>query len=117
MSRLGGLLSGVNRISGVRGSMIVAADDGLVVEADLMVGVPGPAVAALAASLFGRARRSVAASDLGSLAFLQLEAADGLVFAAAPAAGSDLLLVVVADPNVNVGLVRIEAGRAAGEMG
>lgn len=113
---MGDLLARVNRIAGVRGSMIVAADDGLVVEADLMVGVPGPAVAALAASLFGRARRSVAASELGGLAFLQLEAAEGLLFVAAPAAGSDLLLVVVAAPTVNVGLVRIEAGRAAGAM-
>lgn len=111
------VLGRVNRIGGVRGSMIVAAEDGLIVEADLMIGVPGPAVAALVASLFARARRSISDSDMGALAFLQVEAAGGLLFAAAPAAGSDLLLVIIAEARVNVGLVRIEATRAVEEFG
>lgn len=111
------LLGRVNAINGVRGSMIVAAEDGLVVEADLMIGVPGPAVAALVASLFGRARRSTQAAAFGATAFLQVEGADGLLFAAAPQELGDLLLVVVAESWVNVGLVRLEAARVAGALG
>jgi predicted regulator of Ras-like GTPase activity (Roadblock/LC7/MglB family) len=57
VSAFGELLDRVNRISGVRGSMVVSADDGLIVAEDLMVGVPGPAAAALVASLFRRARK------------------------------------------------------------
>lgn len=117
MSAYGELLERVNAINGVRGSMVVAAEDGLVVEADLMIGVPGPAVAALVASLFRRARRSVAAADFGAAAFLQVEGDEGLLFAAAPPQLGDLLLVVVAESWVNVGLVRIEAARVAGALG
>lgn len=116
MSSFAGPLERLNRIPGVRGSMVVAAEDGLVVEADLMVGVPGPAVAALVASLFRRARRSVSAAELGSAAFLQVEGEEGYLFAAAPPEMGDLLLVVVAERWVNVGMLRLEAARAAGAL-
>ncbi|MDQ3388176.1 MAG: roadblock/LC7 domain-containing protein [Gemmatimonadota bacterium] len=109
-------LDRMNRISGVRGSMVVAAADGLVVEEELMVGVPGGAVAALVASLFRRARRSVEAAELGSAAFVQVEGESGFLFAAAPAASADLLLVVIAERWVNVGMVRLEAARTAGAL-
>ena len=57
MSAYAELLARVNRVNGVRGSMVVALEDGLVVEEDLMVGVPGDAVAALVASMLGRDSR------------------------------------------------------------
>lgn len=117
MSGYAELLLHVNRVSGVRGSMIVAAEDGLVVEEDLMIGVPGAAVAALVASLFRRARRSVQAASFGSAAFLQVEGDDGLLFAAAPHQLGDLLLVVIAESWVNVGMVRLEAARVAEALG
>ena len=117
MSAYGELLERVNRITGVRGSMVVAADDGLIVEEDLMVGVPGPAAAALVASLFRRARRSVQAAEFGSASYLPVEGDDGLLFAAAPPQLADLLLVVVAESWVNVGLVRLEAARVVEALG
>lgn len=116
MSAFSAPLERMSRIPGVRGSMVVAAEDGLLVEADLMVGVPGPAVAALVASLFRRARRSVSAAELGKAAFLQVEGEGGFLFAAAPPEMGDLLLVVVAERWVNVGMVRLEAARAAGAL-
>jgi predicted regulator of Ras-like GTPase activity (Roadblock/LC7/MglB family) len=111
------MLYRINRIPGVRGSMIVAAEDGLIVEDDLMVGVPGPAVAALVASLFRRARRSVSTAEFGSAAYMQVEGEDGLLFAAAPPQLGDLLLVVIADSRVNVGLVRLEAQKVVEALG
>jgi predicted regulator of Ras-like GTPase activity (Roadblock/LC7/MglB family) len=109
VSAFGEMLGRINRIPGVRGSMVVAAADGLIVEEELMVGVPGPAAAALVASLFRRARRSVQAAEFGSASYMQVEGEDGLLFAAAPPQLGDLLLVVIADSRVNVGLVRLEA--------
>jgi predicted regulator of Ras-like GTPase activity (Roadblock/LC7/MglB family) len=106
------ILAGINRISGIRGSMVVAVDDGLIVFEDLMVGVPGPAVAALVASLYRRARRSVAAAAFGAASYMQVEGETGLLFAAAPPELRDLLLVVVAESWVNVGMVRLEVQRA-----
>lgn len=107
----GSLLAQVNRVTGVRGSMVVALEDGLIVEEDLMVGVPGAAVAALVASIFRRARRSMTTLDFGDSAFVQVDGDEGLLFAAAPPQLGDLLLVVVAERWVNVGLVRVEAQR------
>jgi predicted regulator of Ras-like GTPase activity (Roadblock/LC7/MglB family) len=116
MSAFAESLLRLNRIPGVRGSMIVAAEDGLVVEADLMIGIPGPAVAALAASLFRGARRSLAEASLGDASFLQLEAEGGYLFAAAPPTG-DLMLAVVSDDRVNVGMLRLEAAAVAETLG
>jgi predicted regulator of Ras-like GTPase activity (Roadblock/LC7/MglB family) len=111
MSTAAELLRRLNRVPGVKGSMLVAVEDGLVVEADLMIGVPGPALAALVASLFNRARRSLSGARLGEPTFLQVEAEGGMLFAAAPERVGELLLVVAAEAWVNVGLVRLEAAR------
>jgi predicted regulator of Ras-like GTPase activity (Roadblock/LC7/MglB family) len=117
VSAYGELLARVNRINGVRGSMVVAAEDGLIVEEDLMVGVPGPAAEALVASLFRRARRSVQAAEFGSASYLQVEGEEGLLFAAAPPQLGDLLLVVIAESWTNVGLVRLEAQKVVEALG
>ena len=117
MSTYGALLDRVNRVSGVRGSMVVALEDGLIVEEELMVGVPGDAAAALVASIFRRARRSVQAAEFGAARFVQVEGDDGLLFAAAPPELGDLLLVVVAECWVNVGLVRLEAAKVVEALG
>ena len=53
----GHVLDSITRVRGVRGAMLVASDDGLVVAEQLMEGIKGPAVAALAASLAGRTGR------------------------------------------------------------
>lgn len=102
-----GRLSG---IPGVQGAMIVDAEDGIPVEFDVMEHVRAPIVAALAAQLFRRAARSASAARFAELRSLQLEAERGNVFLAA---AGPLLVVVVADPDANVGLVRVEAARLA----
>jgi predicted regulator of Ras-like GTPase activity (Roadblock/LC7/MglB family) len=113
----GDVLARINRITGVRGCMVVAAEDGLIVDEDLMVGVPGPAAAALVAALFRRARRSVAAAAFGTASYMQVEGEHGVLFAAAPPELRDLLLVVVAESRVNVGMVRLEAQKAVEALG
>jgi len=50
-------LDHITRVRGVRGAMLVSAEDGIVVAEQLMEGIKGGAVAALAASLAGRLRR------------------------------------------------------------
>ena len=68
---------------------------------------------ALAASLYRKARLSAGAAGLGAVSFMQLEAPGGRICAVG---GGDLVLVVVAEPAVNVGLVRVELLRAVGEL-
>ena len=104
-------LDRISRVRGVRGSMFVAADDGLVVAQLLMEGVNGKAVAALAASLARKVGGASGAIGAGRVQFAQLAAEGGTLLLAS--AAHDLLVVALADPNVNVGLCRLEMVRAA----
>lgn len=107
-------LDKITRIGGVRGAMIVAMEDGLIVLDALMEGVRGNAVAALAASL---AKRVASATDVGGIGapqFLHLQSQSGVLLAVPANAG--LLVVAIANASVNVGLVRLELLRAAEEV-
>ena len=101
----------ITRVRGVRGAMLVSADDGLVVAEQLMEGIKGTAVAALAASLAGRLRRAMEAAGIGTSVFWHLQSEKGALLVV-PGAGG-LLVVAVAEPEVNIGLVRLELLRAA----
>lgn len=101
----------ITRVRGVRGAMLVSGDDGLVVAEQLMEGIKGTAVAALAASLAGRLRRAMEAAGIGASVFWHLQAEHGALLVVPAASG--ILVVAVTEPDVNVGLVRLELLRAA----
>src|SRR3569833_2677168 len=105
-SAFGAVLELLSRQRGVRASLIVSETDGLIVDASLRFGQDGDRVAALAASLYRKARLSAAAARLGEVAFLQLDAEHGRICAVG--GKSDLVLMVVAEPAANVGLSRVE---------
>jgi predicted regulator of Ras-like GTPase activity (Roadblock/LC7/MglB family) len=101
----------VTRVRGVRGAMLVSGEDGLIVAEQLMEGIKGPAVAALAASLANRLARAMEAAGVGASLFWHLQAEAGaLLVVGAP---SGILVVAITEPDVNVGLVRLELLRAA----
>jgi len=106
----GSVLETLTRQRGVRASLIVSETDGLIVDATLRVGQDGDRVAALAASLFRKARLSAAAARLGDVAFMQMDAEQGRICAVG--GKSDLVLMVVAEPTANVGLIRVELLKA-----
>lgn len=110
MSAFGGLLESLTRQRGVRASLIVSENDGLVVDSNLRFGQDGDRVAALAASLYRKARLSASAARLGAASFLQLDAERGRICVAG--GRGELVIVVVADPSANVGLIRVELLRA-----
>ena len=108
------MLEALTRQRGVRASLIVSESDGLVVDSNLRFGQDGDRVAALAASMYRKARLSAAAARLGSVAFLQLDAERGRICAVG--GRGELVIVVVADPAANVGLIRMELLKAAGTL-
>ncbi len=59
----------ITRVRGVRGAMLVSGDDGIVVAEQLMEGIKGAAVAALASSLAARLRRAMEAAGVGASLF------------------------------------------------
>ncbi len=105
----------ITRVRGVRGAMLVAGDDGVVVAEQLMEGIRGAAVAALAASLAARLGRAMQAAGVGASQFWHLQCDRGALLVVPAPSGT--LVVAVAEPDVNVGLVRLELLRAAKVVG
>lgn len=110
MSDYAPMLMAMRRHRGVLGSMVVDAQDDIIVEAAVRQGVNSSTVAAIGASLYRKARLSARAAGLGDTGFLRLEAEGGHVFAAGRGA---LVLIALAESSVNVGLVRMEMLKAA----
>jgi len=103
------ILGSLIRHRGVSGCMVVGEQDGMIVDSNLQIGVNGAVVAALTASLYRKARRSAEAAGFGATGFLELHAEGGRLCAAGR---NELVLVIVAEPRVNVGLVRVEMLKA-----
>jgi len=104
------ILDSLTRQRGVRASLIVSADDGVAIDSNLQIGQDGTRVAALAASLYKKARKSARAAGLGSTGFMQLEAEGGRLCLLG---GDEVVLVAVAERDANVGLIRLAMLRAA----
>ena len=104
------LLDVLTRQRGVRASMVVSERDGVIVDANVRFGQDGDRIAALAASMYRKARLSARAARLGAVSFLQLDAERGRICAVGGV--GDLVIVVVTDPQANVGLIRMELLKA-----
>src|SRR5205814_3011604 len=91
----------ITRVRGVRGAMLVSAEDGIVVAEQLMEGIKGPAVAALEASLAGRLRRAMDAAGVGAGRFWHVQAERGGLLVG-PASGG-AAGVAGAEPRVHGG--------------
>lgn len=107
------ILDSLTRQRGVSACLVVSADDGIAVDSNLQFGQDGNRVAALAASLYRKARQSAQAAGLGATGFMQLEADSGRLCILG---GAELILVVVAERDGNVGLIRVEMRRAAEQL-
>jgi hypothetical protein len=109
-TRFTAVLDALTRQRGVRLSMVVDATDGIAIDSNLQFGQDGQRVAALAASLYRKARQSAQAAGLGSTGFMQMEAESGRLCILG---GDELVLVVVAERDANVGLIRMNMRRSA----
>jgi predicted regulator of Ras-like GTPase activity (Roadblock/LC7/MglB family) len=99
------LLDGITRVSGVRGALLVSAEDGIVVAEASMGDVDGAAAAALVSSLARKLGRITGAIGCAAPRLVVLEAERGGL-AAAPAA-EGMVLVAVTDADANIGLLRL----------
>lgn len=106
------LLDDMMSVPGVRGALVVAVRDGLVVDGRVHVGVRGDAVAALAASLFRRARQATGNGG-GAVRFVELDAEGGRIMMAGL---EELALLAVLEKRANAGLVRLAVRRAVNEL-
>lgn len=102
-------LARLSHVPGVRSALIVDAEAGVPIAAELGTGASGGAVAALTASLFRRTGQAAREAALGGLDSLHLETEHGHVVVAGTA---ELIVVVIADRDAQLGLIRLETDRA-----
>ena len=95
----------LQRQQGVMGVMLVGVEDGMVIAGDAGPGRDSDTAAALAASLFRRARMAASDAGLGDARFVRLEADGGHVCATAR---GDVVIVAVTSPGINLGRLRLE---------
>jgi predicted regulator of Ras-like GTPase activity (Roadblock/LC7/MglB family) len=102
------ILEELNKTSGITGSMVVG-NDGIVIAADLDASFEEEAVGALAASITGNIQKSMGRLQQSPLSQVTIEADSGKMFLSDAGIG---LLVVTAESNVNIGLIRLEIKNA-----
>ena len=108
------IVNGAVGAGGVRGALIVSADDGLVIAESAMVGLETADVAALAASLVQRALRVTRVANDSPPTSVRLSAEGGTLIAVAGA--QPLWLVAIAEPSAELGRLRLLLGDLASTL-
>lgn len=102
------ILEGLNKTSGITGCMVVGKD-GIVIAADLNTQIDEEAIGALAASITSNIQKSLERLNSSPLTQVTIEADNAKMFFSDAGIG---LLVVICEPDVNIGLVRLEIKNA-----
>lgn len=107
------VLERVMATPGVRGALVVAVRDGLIVDGRVHVGVHGAAVAALSAALYRRAGRAAESTGAGKVEFVELDAEEGRVVIAGD---NELAVMAVLERRASPGRARLSVRRAAADI-
>lgn len=102
------ILEELNKTSGITGSLLVGSD-GIIIAADLDTRFQDETVGALASSIVSTVDKSLEKLQATPFKQVTIEAEKGKLFLADVGIG---VLVVTTDPDVNVGLVRLEIKNA-----
>lgn len=103
------ILEELNKTSGISGSVLVG-NDGIIIAADLDTRFQDEAVGAMAASIISTVQKSLDKLKSTPLKQMTIEAEQGKLFLTDVGFG---ILVVTAEPDVNIGLIRLEIKNAA----
>ena len=106
------ILEGLNKTSGITGSMVVGKD-GIVIAADLNTQIEEETIGALAASISSNIQKSLERLKSPPLSQVTIEADNAKLFFTDAQVG---ILVVIAEPEVNIGLVRLEIKNAISKL-
>lgn len=106
------VLSELNKTPGITGSMLVGKD-GIVIAADLEESLEGDTVGALAASITANIQKSLDRLNNSSLSQVTIEAEEAKMFFTDCPLG---VLVVIAQKDVNIGLIRLEIKNALSQL-
>ncbi len=107
------VLEELNKTSGISGSMVVG-NDGIVIAADMDASFEEETIGALAASITSNIQKSLDRLEQAPLSQVTIEATSGKLFFANADIGT---LVVTAEKDVNIGLIRLEIKNAISKLG
>jgi len=106
------VLEDLNKTSGITGSMVVG-NDGIVIASDMDATYEDETVGALAASITSNIQKSLDRLQQTPLRQVTIEASTGKLFFSDAGIG---VLVVAAERDVNIGLIRLEIKNAIGKL-
>ena len=106
------VLSDLNKTTGVRGSMLVGSD-GIIIAADLESQLEDETVGAMSASIVSSVGKAMERLKSETPSQITIEADHGKVFLADASVG---ILTVIAEKEVNIGLIRLEMKNAIGKI-
>ena len=106
------VLSELNKTTGITGSMVVG-NDGIVIAANLLENVEDDTIGALAASITANIHKSLERLKSSPLKSITIEADDAKLFFSEAELG---ILVVTAEKEVNIGLIRLEIKNALSRL-
>ncbi len=107
------VLADLNRVDGVHGSLVVSSD-GLIIAEAVPPDIDSEVVGAIATTVYGSGERVVDEMDLGELEQMLIESSEGKVMIIA--VSDEATLVLITDPDANLGLIRLRAQEAAEEI-
>lgn len=108
------MLRDVTSVQGVRGALVITADDGLVVHQAAVEGLDTSDVAALASALVRRSEALATSLGGDTVRLCTLSADRGTLIAARGEAG--LWMVAVTEPDAELGRLRLLLGDLAPEL-
>ena len=106
------VLSELNKTTGITGSMVVG-NDGIVIAANLQENLEDDTIGALAASITANIHKSLERLQSSPLTSVTIEADDAKLFFSDAGLG---ILVVTAEKEVNIGLIRLEIKNAISRL-
>jgi len=106
------ILSDLNKTSGVRGSLLVGSD-GIIIAADLESQLEDETVGAMSASIVANVSKAMERLKSETPAQITVEADHGKLFLSDAGVG---ILTVIADKDVNIGLIRLEMKNAIAKI-
>ena len=106
------ILGDLNKTSGIKGSMLVG-NDGIIIAADMDSRLEDETVGAMAASIVSNVTKALDRLRQQNPDRITIEADEGKIFLNDAGVG---ILAVVTEPNVNVGLIRLEIKNAISRM-
>ncbi len=107
------ILQNLRKMGDIQGSSVTSRD-GLVIASDLSKDVDEETFAAMSAAMQGAAETAVSELKQGNLNQIIVDAVKGKIITIS--AGEKAILVILANPDINLGLILLETGKASGKI-